>query len=83
MAMTVRETLSAAAARLKAAGVDPAPLEAQLLLAHVLRRDRVWLAVNRDRAVGPRDRGRFERLVRERCTRKPLQQMLGGTEFYG
>lgn len=83
MVTIVGTLLMAAAARLKAAGVDPAPLEAQLLLAHVLKCDRVRLAVDRDRAVGPRDRGRFERLVRERCSRKPLQQMLGETEFYG
>ncbi|MCU0608103.1 MAG: peptide chain release factor N(5)-glutamine methyltransferase [Candidatus Edwardsbacteria bacterium] len=81
--MTVREALSAAAARLKAAGVESAPLEAQLLLAYVLRRDRVWLTVNRDRAVAAADRARFQRMVRQRCIRKPLQQILGETEFYG
>jgi len=79
----VATLLAAAVARLRAAGVESAPLEAQLLLARVLRQDRVWLAVNRDRAVAAADRARFERMVRQRCTRKPLQQILGETEFYG
>lgn len=82
-AVAIGELSRRAAAALSAAGVDPAPLEAQLLLAHALRRDRLWLTVNRDAAVGPRDRARFERLLRRRCTRRPLQQVLGGTEFYG
>lgn len=81
--MTVGQLLTNAAARLRAAGIGSAPMEAQLLLAHVLKRDRVWLAVNRDRAVPARDCERFARFVKHRSSRIPLQYILGETEFYG
>jgi release factor glutamine methyltransferase len=81
--VTVGQLLASAAARLKQAGVESAPFEAQLMLAHVLKQDRVWLAVNRDRAVPARDCERFARFVKERSSRKPLQYVLGETGFYG
>jgi release factor glutamine methyltransferase len=81
--MTVGRLLASAAARLKAAGVGSAPFEAQLMLAYALHRDRVWLTVHRDLTVNAAGRSRFERMVRARITRRPLQQILGETEFYG
>ncbi|MDI6739323.1 MAG: peptide chain release factor N(5)-glutamine methyltransferase [Candidatus Edwardsbacteria bacterium] len=81
--MTIGQLLQTSSTRLKTAGIESAPFEAQFLLAHVLKHDRVWLTVNRDRAVSARDRKRFARFVRKRSSRKPLQYVLGETEFYG
>ena len=49
--MTVREALGQGTARLEAAGVPDARLDAELLLAHVLREDRLRMRLDGARAL--------------------------------
>ena len=58
------------------------PLEAKLLLAHVLGRDRAWLAAHRDAAL-PADAARaFDALVRRRAAGEPVAYLTGRREFF-
>jgi release factor glutamine methyltransferase len=84
-APSVRELLGSTAARLTAAGVDTARLDAELLLAEVLdpthpvARER--LVLRADEMVGAAVVDRFEGLVSRREAREPMAYILGRRGF--
>ncbi len=59
------------------------PFEARLLLAHVLRRDRAWLAAHADETVTAEQAKIFDALARRRRDGEPVAYLLGRREFYG
>ncbi len=59
------------------------PFEAKLLLAHVLRRDRAWLAAHADDVVAAQETETFEALARRRRDGEPIAYLIGRREFYG
>lgn len=76
----VGELLRAAAARLGEAGIEAAPREARLLLAHALGLDASGLlALGRHALVDP---DRFEVLVARRGSREPLAFLTGRQGFW-
>jgi release factor glutamine methyltransferase len=80
--LTVSDALAAAAARLVAAGIDTAALDAELLLRHVLEWDRASVIA---RAREPLDFGAAAallRLVEARASRRPLQHLTGTQAFW-
>jgi release factor glutamine methyltransferase len=81
--MTVLEVLRAASGYLKDHGVDSPRLNAEHLLAHVLGKKRLDLYLEFDRPVSDAERAPLRDMVRERGTGKPLQHLLGTTEFFG
>lgn len=74
---TVREALAGA----RSAGLDR--LDAQLLLGHLLGRDRAWLLAHDDEALPAPQRAHFEAMVRRRCAGEPVAYLLGEKEFHG
>lgn len=58
-------------------------LDAQLLLAHVLRQSRAWLIANDDLPLADDARERFDNLVSRRARGEPCAYLLGTKEFYG
>lgn len=60
-----------------------ARLDAQLLLAHVLDRDRTWLIANDDVPLAEQAHEHFERLVSRRAQGEPLAYLVGTKEFHG
>ncbi len=78
---TVGDALAAATARLTAAGVDTARLDAEVLLGFVLEVDRGRLVVERDAALDAEVAGRFEALVARREAREPVAYILGRRAF--
>ncbi len=81
--LTIAEAIHQASRRLHAAGVPAAPFDAELLLRHVLGRDRAWIITH---GTDPLDGGHlalFEDAVRRRETREPLQHIIGTQEFRG
>lgn len=78
--ITVSEWIQSARARLSAAGIDSAALEARVLAAHVLLVDRSWLLTHGDEPF-PELAG--EGLLQRREQREPLSYLLGYREFYG
>ena len=84
---TLRATVSAAIQStrlaLKDAGIDEAPLEAEILVRHVAGIDRAGLYADPDRTITDREAQHLDALVARRCQREPLPYILGHWEFYG
>ena len=59
------------------------PVEARLLLAHVLGRDRAWLAAHADETLTAEQAKIFDALARRRRDGEPVAYLLGRREFYG
>jgi release factor glutamine methyltransferase len=79
--MTVlADTLRAATARLSAAGIDSARLDAEVLLAHALGWSRSALLLRlREEATVPPD---FQALLSRRAAREPIAYITGEREFW-
>lgn len=58
-------------------------LDAELLLAKVLRKDRAWLLAHSDEAVPSSTLSTFQSLLRRRQVGEPLAYIIGEKEFYG
>jgi release factor glutamine methyltransferase len=59
------------------------PLEARLLLAHVLGRDRAWLAAHGDTRVAAPDEHAYLACCARRASGEPIAYIVEGREFYG
>jgi release factor glutamine methyltransferase len=68
---------------LKARHFESPRLDAELLLAHVLKLDRVGLIIDRDRPLEPSELERYRALVKRRRAFEPIAYILGQREFYG
>src|SRR5215472_17677414 len=81
--MHLREALRSALASLQERSVPSAGLAAELLLMHVLRRDRAFLYTHPEFEVPAEAAARYFELVAERATGKPTQYITGHQEFWG
>lgn len=82
MSLDVRAALKEAMARLRAAQVPSHTLAAELLLMHVLGRDRTWLYTNPESALNPAAAGAYFALVARRAAGEPTQYLTGKQEFW-
>jgi release factor glutamine methyltransferase len=74
--MTLRDALIEASA-----GIDRR--DAEVLLAHVLERDRAWLLAHPEAELSAALLAEFRERVTRRAAREPLQYITGGQEFFG
>jgi len=87
--MTVSEALREAAQKLQPKRIvcdldrDVGRLEAEILLAHVLKRDRAWLLAHPEYEVRGTKYALFSQLVSRRANHEPVAYILGRKEFYG
>lgn len=81
--MTVLEGIQKSAEFLVKKDVESSRLQAELLLAHLLKMPRMKLYLNFERALTPAETDGFRELVRRRGQREPLQHILGSTSFCG
>ncbi len=72
--MTVRDLLASA-------GI--AAVDAEVLLAHALRKNRTWLMAHADETPATADARAFEDFVRRRNAGEPVAYIVGEKEFYG
>lgn len=77
--VSIRDALAAAAARL---GGSEAMLEAELLLAHALDKDRAWLYAHSGEPCAASVSAAFDALVARRASGEPLAYILGRREFW-
>jgi release factor glutamine methyltransferase len=77
------EALSAAADAMRAAGVEDARLDAEVLLAAATGWDRAELAANHDRELPPPAARSFGEMVRRRLRREPVAYIVGRRGFHG
>lgn len=81
--MTLAEALHDAQARLRAADIDDAWLEAEVLLCHALSMSREALFVRLQEPLRAEARTAFEALLRRRLAHEPTAYIVGHKEFYG
>ena len=79
----IRQALRTAISDLQAAEIPSAELAAELLLMHVVGRDRAYLYTNPEVELAPETAERYSTLVAERATGKPTQYITGHQEFWG
>jgi len=64
-------------------GIDDARSSVEWMLCHVLDMSRVDLYMHFERPMSPEELGRYRRALKECAARRPVQQIIGETEFYG
>src|SRR5277367_4097265 len=81
--MDNRAALRQAMATLLAAEVPSHMLAAELLLMHVVERDRAWIYTHPEEALEPASVDRYFTLVARRAAGEPTQYLTGRQEFWG
>jgi release factor glutamine methyltransferase len=81
-AWTIGRLLAWTADFLRAKGAESPRLDAEVLLAHVLKCPRVHLYTHYDDAVAEAPRAAFRELVRRRAAGAPVAYLVGRKEFY-
>jgi release factor glutamine methyltransferase len=81
--VTVLEAIQRSTEFLSRKGVESPRLQAELLLAHVLRLPRMRLYLSFDRTLIPPEQDLYRDLVCRRGRREPLQHIVGSTCFCG
>ena len=82
MNLQVSYILRNAVADLARAGVDTPELDAELLLAHVLDKDRTWLMAHPDSSLSADQYAAFLQVLTRRVAREPLAYITGQRWFY-
>lgn len=80
---TCLQILNRAVEQFRSAGVDRPRTNAELLLGAVLDTKKIDLYLDRDRILTLEQIDRFNRYIQERMAGKPLQYIIGSTEFFG
>lgn len=62
---------------------EKARSDAELLLRHLLGKDRAWLIAHPRKELSEEKQEQYEALVRRRLSGEPIQYVTGETEFYG
>ena len=81
--MTVLETIQKSTEFLAKREVESPRLQAELLLAHLLKMPRMKLYLNFDRALSTTETDSFREYIKRRGQREPLQHIIGSTSFCG
>jgi release factor glutamine methyltransferase len=79
----VLETIQKSAEFLSKKDVESPRLQAELLLAHVLKLPRMKLYLNFEKQLKPAETDTMRELVKRRGQREPLQYIVGSTSFCG
>lgn len=64
-------------------GIESPRLDAEVLLAHVLEKQRIYLYVHFDEPLQPAELAAYREMVKQRVLRMPVAQILGEKEFMG
>src|SRR5450432_1189271 len=81
--MDIRTALKAGIAQLRSASVPSYTLAAELILLHVLGRDRTYLYAHPEDGVDRHDEEKFLELLTRRAAGEPTQHLTGKQEFWG
>ncbi|MBZ5501498.1 MAG: peptide chain release factor N(5)-glutamine methyltransferase [Acidobacteriia bacterium] len=81
--MDLRTALKEGMARLRAAQVASNTLAAELLLLHILGRDRAWLYAHPEERIEAEAAEKYFALIARRAAGEPTQYLTGKQEFWG
>jgi release factor glutamine methyltransferase len=79
--VTVLEAIQKSAEFLGKKNVESPRLQAELLLAHLLKMPRMKLYLNFERVLSPVETDALREFVKRRSQREPLQHIVGSTSF--
>lgn len=83
MSNTCLEILNQAVEKLRSEGIDRPRTNAELLLEAVLNVKKIDLYLNRDLILTPQQIEKYNQFIQERISGKPVQYIIGRTEFFG
>jgi release factor glutamine methyltransferase len=81
--MTVAEVITKTSEKFKQAEIPSSRLDAELLLAHALKKTREWLLANNTKQLSASETLRFNQYVSRRLNREPVCYITNQLEFYG
>ena len=81
--MNYREALRNGMGKLTGAGVPSPSMAAEVLLLHVLQRDRAWLYAHSDEEMKEGEHRAYQDLLERRAAGVPTQHLTGTQEFWG
>jgi len=81
--LDVRTALKQGLARLRESHVPSFTLAAELLLLHVLHRDRTWIYAHPEEEIAVEDAACYFELIARRAAGEPTQHLTGKQEFWG
>jgi release factor glutamine methyltransferase len=81
--VTLAQAIQEAEKLLRNHGVPEPRLDAELLLRHVLGRDRAWLLARLRESLDEAVKERFDSVLERRAAREPIQYITGSQEFWG
>jgi len=81
--MKIQEALIKAYNILKEQNIETYMLDAQLLMCSVIKKDKLFITMNKDFKISKRERDEFFRLVNIRKRKMPVKYILGECEFMG
>ena len=81
--MDVRNALKTGISALREADVPSYTLAAELLLLHVLKKDRTWVYAHPEAEIAESDAQSFLALIARRAAGEPTQYLTGKQEFWG
>lgn len=64
-------------------GIDSPRLDAEILLAHVLQRERIYLYAHYDEPMNPEELTQYREIIQERANRMSVAHILGKKAFMG
>src|SRR5438477_7398830 len=79
----VRSALKQGLTQLREAQVPSYTLAAELLLLHLLGRDRNWIYAHPEQEISAADAARYFELIARRASGEPTQHLTGKQEFWG
>ena len=81
--MTIKDAIAWGTTALTHAGLDNPPLDAQVLLGHILQVERPTLYTYPERMLTFGQEQRYRQLIERRIAREPVAYLVGHKEFYG
>lgn len=81
--VNIKQTLEQALTLLQSKNIDSAYLDAELLLAYVLKKPRSFVLAHPEKTLTNSQVKNYRQLVRKRASHIPLAYLLGHKEFYG
>jgi len=81
--LTISDWLQSATNTLRNAGIDSARLDAEIIIAHTLLKNRTYLHAHGDELLDPHRREIADARVQLRTERTPIAYIVGHKEFYG
>lgn len=81
--MTIKQWLNQANLKLQAQAISSARLDAELILAHCLKKNRTWLIARSDHLLDSKTQQEANQLLRRRLNNEPLAYLVGYKEFFG